>query len=299
MDLMEYQGKQYFARFGIPVSAGGIADTVDEAVAQAEQIGYPVVVKAQVMTGGRGKAGGIKLANDAPKCAFTPPTSWAWISADTSCAACGSSAPRTSPRAPRALKRTARLKTKSFTPPSPLIAAPKKYLGMLSVEGGVEIESVPDELIAKIHVDPILGLSEEACRDWIAAANLPEAAREGALQVLMALYRCYTEGDCELAEINPLILTTDGQVRALDAKVTLDDAAHERHPNGRSSRRSRWRRAIAARRSPKRKGCSTSAWMARSASSLTARAWRCPQLISSSRSRGARQLPRYRRRRQR
>ncbi len=230
MDLMEYQGKQYFARYGIPVSAGGIADSVDEAVEQAERIGYPVVVKAQVMIGGRGKAGGIKLAQNADEVRFHAGNILGmdirghvvrrlWIE-----------------RAAQIARSTTRFhangepKAEEFYASFALDRSAKKYLGMLSVEGGVEIESVPDELIAKIHVNPIFGLSEADCRAWIAAANLPQAAREGALSVLMALYRCYTEGDCELAEINPLILTTDGRVLALDAKVTLDDAAHDRHP---------------------------------------------------------------------
>jgi succinyl-CoA synthetase beta subunit len=230
MDLMEYQGKQYFARFGIPVSAGGVADTVEEAVAHAERIGYPVVVKAQVMIGGRGKAGGIKLANTADEVRFHAGNILGldirghivrrlWIERASEIA-----------QSPDRLNEKGEPKAEEYYASFALDRSAKKYLGMLSAEGGVEIESVADELIAKIHVDPILGLSEEACRAWIAAANLPTPAREGAVGVLMALYRCYTEGDCELAEINPLILTTDGRVHALDAKVTLDDAAHDRHP---------------------------------------------------------------------
>jgi succinyl-CoA synthetase beta subunit len=109
----------------------------------------------------------------------------------------------------------------------------KKHLGMLSAKGGVEIEQVADddpEAIARLHVDPAEGLSEEACRAWVVAAGLNPSATDGAVDILLKLYRCYTEGDCDLAEINPLILTPDGRVHALDAKVTLDDNAAFRHP---------------------------------------------------------------------
>ena len=118
----------------------------------------------------------------------------------------------------------------SFT----LDRAAKKHLGMLSAQGGVEIEEVavtdPDA-IAKIHVDPVDGLSEAQCRAWVDAANLDDAATEGAVSILMALYEAYVDGDADLVEINPLILTTEGEVRALDAKVTVDDNAVFRHPD--------------------------------------------------------------------
>jgi succinyl-CoA synthetase beta subunit len=104
---------------------------------------------------------------------------------------------------------------------------------MLSAEGGVEIEEVavtnPDA-IAMIHIDPVDGLSEEQARAWVDEANLDEEARAQAAELLVRLYRCYVEGDCDLAEINPLILTPEGRVHALDAKVTLDDNAAFRHP---------------------------------------------------------------------
>jgi succinyl-CoA synthetase beta subunit len=103
---------------------------------------------------------------------------------------------------------------------------------MLSAEGGVEIEAVAEEnpdAIAKVHVDPVDGLSEEACRAWVAAANLSPDATEGAVDILLKLYRAYVEGDADLVEINPLILTPDGRVHALDAKVTLDGNAVFRH----------------------------------------------------------------------
>jgi succinyl-CoA synthetase beta subunit len=109
----------------------------------------------------------------------------------------------------------------------------KKHLGMLSAQGGVEIEQVAEEnpgAIARIHVDPVEGLTEAACTRWVEAAALDPRATDGTVDILMKLYRCYVEGDCDLAEINPLILTPDGNVHALDAKVTLDDNASFRHP---------------------------------------------------------------------
>ena len=109
----------------------------------------------------------------------------------------------------------------------------KKHLGMLSAEGGVEIEEVavtnPDA-IALLHVDPVDGLSREQAAEWVDRAGLDEEARAQAADLLINLYRCYTEGDCDLAEVNPLILTPDDRVHALDAKVTLDDNAKFRHP---------------------------------------------------------------------
>ena len=219
MDLYEYQGKQYFARFGIPTSPGGVADTVDEAVEQAEAAGYPVVVKAQVKVGGRGKAGGVKLAADADEVRVHAGNILGldikghvvkrlWV---------------------EHASEIAKEYYASFT----LDRQAKLHLGMLSAEGGVEIEVVAEtnpEAIARLHVDPVAGLSEEAAREWVDRADLDSEAREQATALLVNLYRCYTEGDCDLAEINPLILTPEGTVHALDAKVTLDDNAAFRHP---------------------------------------------------------------------
>ncbi len=219
MDLFEYQGKQYFARYDIPVSPGGEADTVDEAVAVAEKIGYPVVVKAQVKVGGRGKAGGIQLANDADEVRLhagnilgmdikghTVHRLWVELSSDI-----------------------ASEYYVSFTLDRPN----KVYLGMLSKEGGVDIEEVAEtnpDAIKRISINPIDGFSLDQSRAWVADADIDEAAREQAAALIVKLYTCYVEGDCDLAEINPLILTTDGIVRALDAKVTLDANAEYRHP---------------------------------------------------------------------
>jgi succinyl-CoA synthetase beta subunit len=219
VDLFEYQGKQYFARYGIPVSAGGVADTVEEAVAAAEKAGYPVVVKAQVLVGGRGKAGGVKLARDADEVRFHAGVMlgldikghvvrrlWVEHASDI-----------------------AREYYASFT----LDRSAKTYLALVSARGGVEIEAVAAEepdAIARLHIDPAVGFTETDAGDLVEAAGLDPEARAGVVAVLLDLYRCYVDGDADLVEINPLILTPDGRVHALDAKVALDDNAAFRHP---------------------------------------------------------------------
>jgi succinyl-CoA synthetase beta subunit len=219
MDLYEYQGKQYFARFGIPVSPGGVADTVDEAVERAEQAGYPVVVKAQVKVGGRGKAGGIKLANDADE---VRRHAGAILGMDIR-----------GHIVHRLWVEHASDIAKEYYASFTLDRTAKKHLGMLSAEGGVEIEEVAannPEAIARLHIDPLRGLDEDTARRWVADARLDEEAQAPAAALLVSLYRCFVEGDCDLAEINPLVLTPDGRVHTLDAKVTLDDNAKFRHP---------------------------------------------------------------------
>jgi succinyl-CoA synthetase beta subunit len=202
------------------VSPGEAVTTVDEAVAAADRIGYPVVVKAQVQVGGRGKAGGIKLANDADEVrthagnilgmdikGHVVETVWIELASDI-----------------------AEEYYASFT----LDRAAKKHLGMLSAEGGVEIEAVAEsnpDAIAKIWIDPVDGLTEDVCRAWVEAANLNPAATDGAVDLLLKLYTAYVEGDADLCEVNPLILTPDGKVHALDAKVTLDGNSTFRHPD--------------------------------------------------------------------
>jgi succinyl-CoA synthetase beta subunit len=219
VDLYEYQGKQFFASYGIPVSVGDAVTTVDDAVAVAERIGYPVVIKAQVQVGGRGKAGGIKLAHNAEEVrthasnilgmdikGHTVEIVWVEQASDI-----------------------AEEYYASFT----LDRAAKKHLGMLSAQGGVEIETVavenPDAL-AKIWVDPVDGLTEPVARAWVKAAKLNPEAEDGTVDILLKLYRAYVEGDADLVEINPLILKPTGEVHALDAKVTLDNNSVFRHP---------------------------------------------------------------------
>jgi succinyl-CoA synthetase beta subunit len=219
LDLFEYQGKQFFASYGIPVSPGEAVDTVDDAVAAADRLGYPVVVKAQVQVGGRGKAGGVKLATNTEEARLHAGNILGldikghvvkrlWIESASD---------------------IAEEYYASFT----LDRSAKKHLGMLSAQGGVEIETVAEtnpEAIARIHVDPAEGLSEEAARAWVLAAKLNPIATDGAVDILVKLYNAYVQGDADLAEINPLILTPDGRVHALDAKVTLDENADFRHP---------------------------------------------------------------------
>jgi succinyl-CoA synthetase beta subunit len=219
VDLFEYQGKQYFARYGIPVSPGKAVTTVDDAVAAADELGYPVVVKAQVRVGGRGKAGGIKLASDAGEArthasnilgmdikGHTVEVVWIEKASDI-----------------------AEEYYASFT----LDRSRKQHLFMLSAQGGVEIEAVAEadpDAIVKRWIDPVDGFSvAEATADAVAARLNPDAVDQAAA-LLVQLYECYTAGDLDLAEINPLILTTDGTVKALDAKVTLEANASFRHP---------------------------------------------------------------------
>jgi succinyl-CoA synthetase beta subunit len=219
MDLFEYQGKQFFASFDIPVSPGDVATTVDDAVAVAERIAdYPVVVKAQVQVGGRGKAGGIKLAADADEVrehastilgmdikGHTVHRIWIEHASDI-----------------------AEEYYASFT----LDRSAKKHLGMLSAQGGVEIETVAEtdpDAIAKVWIDPVDGLTEDVARAWVEEAKLNPAANDGAVDILLKLYTAYVDGDADLVEINPLILTPEGTVHALDAKVTLDANAAFRH----------------------------------------------------------------------
>jgi succinyl-CoA synthetase beta subunit len=218
LDLFEYQGKQLFARYGIPVSAGEVATTVDDAVAAADRVGYPVVVKAQVQVGGRGKAGGIKLANSTEEArehasnilgmdikGHLVKRVWVERASDI-----------------------AEEYYASFT----LDRAAKKYLGMLSAQGGVEIETVAEEnpeAIARLSIDPVDGLSEAACRAWVESAGLNPEATDGTVDILMKLFNAYVDGDADLVEINPLILTPDRKVHALDAKVSLDENASYRH----------------------------------------------------------------------
>ena len=219
MDLFEYQGKQYFARFDIPVSPGNVAHTVDEAVAAAEAAGYPVVVKAQVQVGGRGKAGGIKLADNADEVRLHAGNI---LGMDIK-----------GHLVKRVWVEHASDIVKEYYASYTLDRAAKKHLLMLSAEGGVEIEAVAEtnpDAIVMLHIDPVDGISPAAARDAAVRAKIDAEAVDGVADMLVKLYRCFTEGDCDLAEINPLILRPDGGVHALDAKVSLDNNAAFRHP---------------------------------------------------------------------
>jgi succinyl-CoA synthetase beta subunit len=227
MDLLEYQGKQLFARHGLEVSRGKVASSVDEALSAADDVGYPVVVKAQVLIGGRGKAGGVKLAADADAVrehagdilgmdirGHVVHTLWIEHASEID----------SEYYASILLDRAA--------------AAP---LVMFSVEGGVDIEQVaehsPDKLVRR-HVDALDGLKRAEAVDIATAGGADGDVIEGVADALSALYEVWAEEDATLVEINPLIVTPaengNGgarQVRALDAKVTLDDSALFRHPD--------------------------------------------------------------------
>ena len=219
MDLFEYQGKQYFAKFGIPVSPGDVAHTVDESIAIAERIGYPVVVKAQVQVGGRGKAGGIKLATNKDEVLTHAGNI---IGMDIK----GHVVKRVW------IERASDIAEEyyaSFT----LDRAAKQHLLMLSAQGGVDIEEVAAKdpnAIVKLHINPVSGLDEATAKKASIDAKIPAKAQAGVASILVKLYDCFVKGDCDLAEINPLILKPSGEVHALDAKVSLDANASFRHP---------------------------------------------------------------------
>jgi succinyl-CoA synthetase beta subunit len=225
VDLFEYQGKQLLARFGVPVSPGEAAETVDDAVAAAERLGYPVVVKAQVQVGGRGKAGGIKLANSG---------------GETRQHASNILGMDIKGHVVRVLwiEKASDIVEEyyaSFT----LDRAAKKHLGMVSAKGGVDIEQVAEEdpaAIARVHIDPLVGIEDYHARQLVFGARLNPGARSGAISILKQLYTAFVQLDADLVEVNPLILRPDGSVHALDAKVSLDDNAAYRHPEFESLR---------------------------------------------------------------
>ena len=226
MDLLEYQGKQLFARHGLEVSAGSAVSTVEDAVTAANEVGYPVVVKAQVLIGGRGKAGGVKLAADEAEArehaqkilgmdirGHTVRTLWIEHASDIA----------TEYYASVLLDRSA-----------------KQPLVIFSIEGGVEIEQVAEqspEKLVRHHVDSLKGLSREEAIEIATEGGADDDVIEGVADALVALYEVWLEEDATLAEINPLIVTpgTAGEtgarkVKALDAKVSLDGNALYRHP---------------------------------------------------------------------
>jgi succinyl-CoA synthetase beta subunit len=221
VDLYEYQGKQLFARFGIPVSQGRLATSPEEARAAADDLGGPVVVKAQVLTGGRGKAGGIKVADDP---------------ADAEAKA----------REILGLDIRGHVVRRLWIEKASDIAkeyylsvtfdrGAKKALYMLTTEGGVEIEQVAEEnpdALARLHVDPLEGFQPYQGRRLIYGAAIDDPnEQKQILTIIEKLYRCFVESDAMLCEINPLIVTREGDVRALDSKFTVDDSALFRHPD--------------------------------------------------------------------
>src|SRR2546421_7234494 len=219
MDLLEYRGKQLSARHGVPVPSGRPATTVEEAVAAADEIGYPCVVKAQVQIGGRGKAGGIKVAKDRAEAEQHAKAiigmdirgltvQEVWIE--------GASEIASEYYASVIFDRSAK---------APLV--------MLSTKGGMDIEEVAasdPEAIARLHVDPLLGFQDFHGRRLAFEARVDDDVVRPVGAMLTKLYDVFVEEEATLVEVNPLIVTPDRDVRALDAKVTLDDNALFRHP---------------------------------------------------------------------
>ena len=220
MDLYEYQGKQLFARAGIPVSEGRLATTPDEARAAAEELGGAVVVKAQVLTGGRGKAGGVKLADDA---------------VDAEAKARDILGLDINGHVVRRLwiERASDI-AKEYYLSITFDRGARAPLYMLTTEGGVEIEQVAEEqpeALARLHVDPLEGFQPYQARRLIYGAGIDDPGEQKQiLAIIEKLYACFVESDAMLTEINPLIVTPDGEVRALDSKFTVDDSALYRHP---------------------------------------------------------------------
>ena len=221
MDLYEYQGKELFRRFGIPVSEGRLATTPEAARAAAEEIGGQVVVKAQVLTGGRGKAGGVKLADD--------PDDAEQKARDILGLDINGHVVR------KLWIESASEIAKEYYLSITFDRGEKQPLFMLTTQGGVEIEQVADETpdaLARLHVDPLEGYQPWQARRLIYAAGIDDPnEQKQLLSIVEQLYRCFVETDAMLAEINPLVVTPDGEVKALDAKFTVDDNALYKHPD--------------------------------------------------------------------
>jgi succinyl-CoA synthetase beta subunit len=218
VDLYEYQAKELFAAHGVPVLPGDVADTPAEAKAVAARIGTAVVVKAQVKTGGRGKAGGVKLAADADEAAEK---ATGILGLDIK-----------GHVVHRVLVTEASDIDTEYYVSYLLDRANRTYLAMASVEGGMEIEQLAVErphALARVPVDPIDGVDAAKAAEIADAAGFPADVRHQVIEVLVKLWDVFTAEDATLVEVNPLVLTPNGQVVALDGKVTLDDNAAFRH----------------------------------------------------------------------
>ena len=219
MDLYEHQGKELFRRFGIPVSEGRLATTPAEARAAAEELQGQVVVKAQVLTGGRGKAGGVKLAED-PTDAERKAEEILGLDING--------------HVVRKLwiERASEI-AKEYYLSVTFDRGTKTVLFMLTTEGGVEIEEVAarsPEALARLHVDPLEGFQPYQARRVIYGAGIDDPGEQKQIMAIVGkLYRCFVESDAMLCEINPLIVTPEGEVRALDSKFTVDDNALYKH----------------------------------------------------------------------
>ena len=218
MDLFEWQAKELFGKYGVPVTRQVVASTPEEARAAAEQLGGPVMVKAQVKAGGRGKAGGVKYA----------------------------ATPDDAEQHARAILG---MQIKGLTVHTVLVSeaadigaeyyfsflldrANRAYLAMCSAEGGMEIEQLAvekPEALARVPIDPVTGVDEAKALEIAEKGALPENIRDQAVDVIVKLWDVFTAEEATLVEVNPLVQTPDGKVLALDGKVTLDDNADFRH----------------------------------------------------------------------
>ena len=218
VDLYEFQAKDLFARHGVPVLPGEIVDTPEDARAAAERIGTPVVVKAQVKTGGRGKAGGVKLASSPEE------------AAEKAAAILGLDIKGHVVH--RVLVTEASDIAEEYYASFLLDRANRRFLAMASREGGMEIEQLAverPEALARVPVDVLAGVDAAAAAGIADAAGFPAEVREAVVEVLVRLWEVFTAEDATLVEVNPLVRTPDGRVVALDGKVTLDDNASFRH----------------------------------------------------------------------
>lgn len=219
VDLYEYQARDVFESYGVPVLAGLIADTPEEAKAAAEKIGGTVVVKAQVKTGGRGKAGGVKVVHNADD-AYAAAEQILGLDIN------GHTVKRVM------IAAGARI-AQEFYFSVLLDRANRSYLSLCSVEGGVEIEVLAverPEALAKIEINPMQGIDLAKATEIAKAANFPAELVDKVAPVFVKLYDVYKGEDATLVEVNPLVLTEDGQILALDGKVSLDENAEFRHP---------------------------------------------------------------------
>ena len=220
MDLFEYQARDLFESYGVPVLAGLIADTPEEAKAAAEKLGGTVVVKAQVKVGGRGKAGGVKVVHN-PDDAFT--AAEAILGLDIK----GHVVKRVMVAAGARIAQ-------EFYFSVLLDRSNRSFLSMTSVEGGMEIEELAverPEALARIEVNALEGITLEKATEIAVAASFPEELVGKVAPVIVKLYEVFKNEDATLVEVNPLVLTDDGEVVALDGKVTLDENAGFRHEN--------------------------------------------------------------------
>ena len=219
MDLFEYQARELFAKHGVPVLKGIVATTPEEAKAAAEEIGGLTVIKAQVKTGGRGKAGGVKLAK-------SPEEAYEHAKAILGMDIKGHTVHRV-------LVADGADIAEEYYFSLLLDRANRSYLAMCSVEGGMEIEQLAaerPEALAKVEVDPLVGLDQAKAEEIVKAAGFSAELQEKVVPVLVKLGEVFSKEDATLVEVNPLVLTPEGTILALDGKVSLDDNAEFRQP---------------------------------------------------------------------